>query len=353
MIPVLRIPWVRENHGVFCGMGLPGRKPRQAEPPKGCLPDDWQMIEVARRMGLGHLFPETRDDYVEALYEEYRQFTLGTGKDLAPFETLKRHRGLRWPVVDGRETVRRYVEGEDPYVKPGEGIRFYKNKAEGGKAVVWLRPFEPAAEVPDAEYPLWLSTGRVLEHWHTGGMTRRVPQLRRAVPEAFCELNPDDARRLGIADGERIRLVSRRGRLELPCAFSARGRVPAGSVFAGFYDEGHLVTLLFAPPVISHEAHADTRCTDCHGLERNGGVPGIPHREQGDCRACHVYQGGVAVQSLLTAKKLRARYAGSPAIPHSVHMRENCRACHGSEPRPGASNPHPGRPNCRACHVAG
>lgn len=123
------------------------------------------------------------------LYEEYRQFTLGTGKDLATYEDLRTHRGLRWPVVDGKETARRYLKGEDPFVKPGEGITFYQNKADGGHAVVWLRPWEPAAEAPDAEYPLWFCTGRMLKHWHTGTMTHRVPRLHRAMPAGILSLS--------------------------------------------------------------------------------------------------------------------------------------------------------------------
>ena len=217
---------------------------RLAEPPKGCLADDWQIIEVARRMGYGHLFPADQKTYVRDLYEEYRQFTLGTGKDLASYEELKAHRGMRWPVVNGKETARRYVEGEDPYVKPGEGIKFYKNKADGGKAVVWLRPYEPAAEAPDHDFPLWLCTGRVLEHWHTGTMTRRVPQLNRAMPAAYAEIHPEDAKALGIQDGETIRLVSRRGKMELAARIGGRGSVQKGEVFVPFFDEQELVNEL-------------------------------------------------------------------------------------------------------------
>jgi nitrate reductase NapA len=236
--------WV-EREGMF---GNTERRTQQwnklAEPPKGCMPDDWQMIEVARRMGLGHLFPTNPKTYVKELYEEYRQFTLGTGHDLASYEDLKTHRGMRWPVVNGKETARRYVEGEDPYVKPGEGIKFYKNKATGGKAVVWLRPYEPAAEAPDKDYPLWLCTGRVIEHWHTGTMTRRVPQLNRAVPKAYVEVHPDDAKALGIQDGEKVRLRSRRGVLELEAHLDGRGKSQKGNLFVPFFDESLLANLL-------------------------------------------------------------------------------------------------------------
>ncbi len=236
---------------------------QQAAPPKGCLPDDWQMIEVARRMGYGELFPKTREGYVKTLYEEYRQFTLGTGKDVAAYEDLRQHRGLRWPVVDGKETARRYIEGEDPYVKPGEGIKFYKNKADGGRAVVWLRPYEPPPEQPDAEYPMWFTTGRMLEHWHTGTMTRRVPQLHRAVAEGFCELNPEDARALGIADGQKVRVVSRRGKVELPCFFAARGKVPKGTVYASFFDESKLINAVTLDSYCPISAQPDYKKCSC------------------------------------------------------------------------------------------
>lgn len=234
-----------------------------ATSPKGCLPDDWQMIEVAKRMGYGELFPSEEKGYVKALYEEYRQFTLGTGKDVAAYEDLRQHRGLRWPVVNGKETARRYVEGEDPYVKPGEGIKFYKNKADGGKAVVWLRPFEPAPEVPDAEYPFWFTTGRMLEHWHTGTMTRRVPQLDRAVPGGFCELNPEDAKSLGIAEGQAVRVVTRRGKVELPCYFSARGKVPKGTVYVSFFDEAKLINAVTLDSYCPISAEPDYKKCAC------------------------------------------------------------------------------------------
>lgn len=234
-----------------------------AEPPRGCLPDDWQILEVARRMGLGHLFPSDPKTYVKELYEEYRQFTLGTGKDVAGYEDLRKHRGLRWPVVEGRETARRYVEGEDPYVKAGEGIAFYKNKADGARAVIWLRPWEPAAESPDSEYPLWYCTGRMLEHWHTGTMTRRVPQLNRAVPGGFLEMHPEDAKAIGAADGDRVRVVSRRGSVELPCRFSFRGKVAKGSVYTSFFDESQLINLVTLDSYCPISAEPDYKKCAC------------------------------------------------------------------------------------------
>ncbi|NWG72936.1 MAG: molybdopterin-dependent oxidoreductase, partial [Parvularculaceae bacterium] len=105
--------------------------------------------------------------YVQkGLFEEYAEFGRGHAHDLAPFDTYHKVRGMRWPVVDGKETLWRFREGYDPYVKKGEGVRFYGYP--DGKAKIFALPYQPAAEQPDAEYDLWLCTGRVLEHWHTG-----------------------------------------------------------------------------------------------------------------------------------------------------------------------------------------
>jgi predicted molibdopterin-dependent oxidoreductase YjgC len=93
--------------------------------------------------------------------------------------------------------------------------------------------YRPAAEVPDADYPLVLTTGRVLEHYHSGTMTRRVPALDWLVPEALIEVHPGDAARFGVADGDRVRLRSRRG------AVAARARltpgIREGAVFMSFH----------------------------------------------------------------------------------------------------------------------
>ncbi|HAD41332.1 MAG TPA: periplasmic nitrate reductase subunit alpha, partial [Plesiomonas shigelloides] len=153
------------------------------------IPDD-RLNDEARAFGF----------YVQkGLFEEYAFFGRGHGHDLAPFDTYHQVRGIRWPVVDGKETLWRYREGFDPFVKAGEGVRFYGHK--DGKAVIFALPYEPAAESPDEEYDLWLSTGRVLEHWHTGSMTRRVPELHRAFPEAVTFIHPLDAKARGLRRG--------------------------------------------------------------------------------------------------------------------------------------------------------
>jgi len=178
----------------------------------------------------------------KGLFEEYAMFGRGHGHDLAPFDTYHKARGLRWPVVDGKETLWRFREGYDPYVKAGEDFAFYGHKDK--KAVIFALPYQDPPEKPDAEFDLWLCTGRVLEHWHTGSMTRRVPELHRAVPEALIYMHPEDARKRGIQRGMKVKVNSRRGEIQLRVETKGRNKPPIGLVFIPFFDEGKLVNKL-------------------------------------------------------------------------------------------------------------
>ncbi|GAA3904850.1 nitrate reductase catalytic subunit NapA [Gibbsiella dentisursi] len=205
---------------------------------------------VVDQFGLDELPAEQLNDeardfgyYIQkGLFEEYAGFGRGHGHDLAPFDTYHQSRGLCWPVVDGKETLWRYREGFDPYVKAGETLRFYGKP--DGKAVIFALPFEPAAESPDREYDLWLSTGRVLEHWHTGTMTRRVPELHRAFPQAVVFIHPLDAQDRNLRRGERVKVISRRGAVVSIIETRGRNRPPRGLVYMPFFDAAQLVNSL-------------------------------------------------------------------------------------------------------------
>ena len=121
-----------------------------------------------------------------------------------------------------------------PNVKKGEGIRFYGKP--DGKAVAFALPYEPPAEQPDDEYDLWLVTGRVLEHWHSGSMTRRVPELYRAFPDAVLWMNKDDAKRRGILRGHQARLQTRRGAVLIRVETRGRNAMPEGVVYVPWFD---------------------------------------------------------------------------------------------------------------------
>jgi nitrate reductase NapA len=233
---------------------------KMIQPPGEAKSDLWQLVEVAKRLNLGHLFQydpkeyplpqgklisdaaETAGFHLEkAIWEEYRQFGKGKGHDLAPYELYHQTRGLRWPVVDGKETRWRFNEKFDPYVQKGEVINFYGNAASGGKAVIWLRDYEPPAESPDSDYPFWLCTGRVLEHWHSGTMTRRIDSLYKAYPHATAALHASDATDLGLNTGDRIRITSRRGSVDGLVEIGGRVNPQKGMVFVPWFDEDVMI----------------------------------------------------------------------------------------------------------------
>jgi nitrate reductase NapA len=175
----------------------------------------------------------------KGLFEEYAQFGRGHAHDLASFDTYHQTRGLRWPVVDGKETRWRYREAYDPYVESGTAVQFYGKKDK--KAVIFALPYEPAAESPDEEYDFWLSTGRVLEHWHSGSMTQRVPELYRAFPDAMVYMHPDDAKDKGFRRGSEVRVVSRRGEITTRVETRGRNKPPRGLVFVPWFDASQLI----------------------------------------------------------------------------------------------------------------
>jgi nitrate reductase NapA len=191
--------------------------------------------------------------YVQkGLFEEYRLFNsapdiIKKGHEMAEFEAYHKTRGLRWPVIDGKETLWRFREGYDPHVRVADGVakgdvKFYGNP--DGRANIIFAPYEPPAESPDADYPLWLCTGRVLEHWHSGSMTRRVPELYRAVPDAVIYMNKNDAKRLRLRDGRLAKVSTRRGEITARVETRGRNRPPEGLIFIPWFDAGRLVNKL-------------------------------------------------------------------------------------------------------------
>ncbi|MFB6264070.1 MAG: molybdopterin dinucleotide binding domain-containing protein, partial [Bradymonadaceae bacterium] len=268
--------WVEKN-GMF---GNSERRTQQwfkmVDPPGDARDDCWQIIAAARRLyergfegmkdrdgnflfrmtdGDGQMVPVWEWSHYydinadKQLFEEYRKFSRLKHKNLAPYEEYVDARGLRWPVVQGddgawRETEFRFTGFDDPFVPEDQKIDFYHSITGDGRAQIWAADYEPAPEEPDDEYPLWLCTGRVLEHWHTGTMTMRVPPLRDAMPSAYVEMHPDDARRRSIQNGERVILETRRGSLILPVWTDGRGQPPEGSVFVPFFDESKLINQL-------------------------------------------------------------------------------------------------------------
>ncbi len=212
---------------------------RIVEPPGEAMCDTWQIIEVARRLGFEKQFPWDQEEYIANIWEEYRKFHAGPKHEMAPYTVLRERSGVQWPFVNGKETRWRFNAKHDPACTNGKDFHFYGK--QDNRAWIWARPYEPAAESPDAEYNFWLNTGRVIEHWHTGSMTRRVPVLHNAVPSSYVEIHPEDAAELGVVNGERVKIISRRGEITIPAQINGRGVPVRGMVFVPFFDESYLI----------------------------------------------------------------------------------------------------------------
>lgn len=197
---------------------------RPAMDPPGEATADWRLIAaVAREMGYEEGFSY---DSAEEVFEEIRQaWNPKTGWDLrgVTYERL-RTGPVQWPAAreDGpaRNPVR-YVDG---------GLSF---PTADGRAVFHARPHLPPAELPDDDYPFLLNTGRVQHQWHTLTKTGKVAKLNKLDPGPFVEVHPEDASALGVADGGRVEVASRRGRAVLPVVVT--DRVRPGNCFAPFH----------------------------------------------------------------------------------------------------------------------
>ncbi len=182
--------------------------PGQAKP-------DWRIIsELAAKMGYAAQFPYTSP---EEIFTEVSKVTPSYGG--MTYERLGSE-GLHWPcpTVD----------------HPGTPI-LHKEKfaTPDGLGIFTPIEFKPPAEVPDAEYPLILTTGRCLWHWHTGTMTRRSESLEREEPTGWIEINPTDAKALGIKDKEMVRALTRRGQINVPARVT--DEIKKGVVFMPFH----------------------------------------------------------------------------------------------------------------------
>jgi formate dehydrogenase major subunit len=186
---------------------------RKALPLPGEAREDlFLIIEIAKRLGLAWTYAHPRDVFAEMKRAM-------PSLDNITWERLERESSVTYPC-----------DAED---KPGNDIVFgdgFPTKSGRGKLV----PVElvPPAEEPDATYPMVLTTGRQLEHWHTGAMTRRASMLDALEPEAVASLAPGDLRRMGLKPGAMIRVLTRRGAIELKAR--ADGAIPPGMIFIPF-----------------------------------------------------------------------------------------------------------------------
>jgi predicted molibdopterin-dependent oxidoreductase YjgC len=173
---------------------------------------DYEIIaDLAGRLGCSN-FPNTP----EALFAEVKALT--PSYHGMTYERIAKERGLRWPCPS-----------ED---HPGTPI-LHIGKFPRGKALLSALAYRAPAEEPDAEYPMRLSTGRLLQHYHTGSMSRRAGVLDRLVPHGDVEVHPEDALEMGLCDGSVVKVITRRG--EVVTTAQVTPRVAPGSLFMAFH----------------------------------------------------------------------------------------------------------------------
>lgn len=216
------------------------------EPPGQCRSDLQILVDLADRLGHGQLIKARTPEQV---WDEYRQFSASSYYNFAGMTRarLRQEPGLLWPCPTESHpgTPRRYVEGVDPFVESGSGMEFYGNPDK--KAIVYLRPYVPSPEQTSQEYPLLLTTGRVLEQWHTGTMTGRITELAKTSGLATIELNEQDAWALKISAGDPVEVVSKFGAVRGTA--SVTGGPRRGVVFASFWDVRLLINQVVADHV--------------------------------------------------------------------------------------------------------
>lgn len=178
---------------------------KAVEPPRGAR-RDWEIIcEIARRLGKGRFFDF---DSPRHIFDELRAASRGGKADYfgITYEKIEQHYGVFWPCpeLDHPGTPRLFEGGQFAY--PDGRARFHAVE------------YRPPAEDVDADYPLFLTTGRVVSQFLSGNQTRRIGPLVDQYPAPRVEMHPRLAERLGIGHGETVRVVSRRGSVELPAA---------------------------------------------------------------------------------------------------------------------------------------
>ena len=215
-----------EKLGTYTNTNREVQLARPAVPLPGEARLDWVLIqEIAQRMGLDWNYQHPSE-----IYEEMA----GLMPSLA---------NISWERLDREDAVTYPADGPD---LPGNEIMFGEGfPTEDGRAKLVATDLIPPDELPDDEFPMVLTTGRMLEHWHTGAMTRRATILDRLEPSPVALLNPRQLRTLDVSPGQNIRVSTRRGTIEL--ATRSDRQVPEGMVFIPFCFEEAAANILTNP----------------------------------------------------------------------------------------------------------
>jgi formate dehydrogenase major subunit len=200
-----------EKDGTFTNTERKVKRVRKAIEPIGGARQDWKIVcDLSTRMGYPMSY-----DHPSQIMEEIAQLTPSYGGIY--YDRIEQD-GLYWPCPNR-------AHPGTPYL--------HKDRFSRGLGLFHAVEYLPPEELPDKEYPYMLTTGRIYVHYHTGTMTRRSPSLNKEVEEAFVEINPRQAKELGIMQGEKVKILSRRGAIEIKADLSER--MERNTIFIPFH----------------------------------------------------------------------------------------------------------------------
>ena len=232
LVDILPAASFAEKEGTFTSTERRVQLIRKAIEPIGNSKPDWQIISLlAQKMGYSGLNYQSAEEIlteINQLTPIYRGIT---------WERLQQdEEGLQWPCPDENH--------------PGTVYLHKEGKFSRGKGFFHPVSFTAPAELPDADYPFILTTGRTLWHFHTGTMSRRSKTLNERVPEGYVEISKEDAQKLGINDNEMIKVATRRGEVRIKAKIT--NKVSDGLIFIPFHFEeaaANILTIAALDPI--------------------------------------------------------------------------------------------------------
>ncbi len=212
-----------EKEGTFTNTERRVQRVRKALEPPGEAKTDWEIIcGISNEMGYPMTYASAQE-----IFEEVRTVTPSYAG--ITYDRLEKE-GIQWPCPTAAHAGTKFL---------------HKDKFSRGLGLFTAIEYIPPAELPDQEYPFLLSTGRVLYHYHTGTMTTRAKGPAERYPESLVEIHPEDAGKLGIADGQKVKVSSRRGKVEAKALITEKSA--PGSIFMNFHFNEAPVNFLTNP----------------------------------------------------------------------------------------------------------
>ncbi len=299
---------------------------KAVEPPEGVKTDFDILLDFAKRMEMKDKDGQPLITFTtpEECFEEFKRVSKGRPCDMTgiTYDRLEKHNGLRWPVADENSlgTPRLYSDfkfhtnvdytqsfGKNQFTGRALTKKEFADKQADGRAILHPTRFLPPAEEPNKDYPMWLTTGRLVWHWHTRTKTGRSPILHMAAQHGYVEINTADAEALSIVEGESVRITSPRGWIEVPARIG--DAVQKGLVFVPFHfgswekkEAANELTADFVDPLSKQPQFKQSACK-IEKVRKNHEVA------DGETLEFIAKEYGMSLENLKKANKLTSPYA--------------------------------------------